>query len=226
MYLLFYCAWAAGAVDSDGDGLCDFQEVHKYLTNPAKADSDGDGMPDSDWNERREYTYSVRSIIQFMPPFDKAALNDDFQDARVLEEREDYTELEVIHYPLATSSKAIEANRNWQTDYAKMTQYLKPGITTNWDAKMRQDLLAELTADGIIIDKLSDKEVVEQVSSWLMGKSKSHGAFTTYYIHFPDGQPSIYAGLEDAFSRDKGKHGWTIQEQLEHEVFVRLLQSI
>jgi len=49
---------------------------------------------------------------------------------------------------------------------------LKPGITTNWDAKIRQDLLAELKTEGIIIDKLSDKEVVEQVSSWLMRRSK------------------------------------------------------
>lgn len=209
------------AVDSDGDGLSDSQEIHKYCTDPAKGDTDGDGTPDGDWNERREYTYSVRSIIQFMTPFDKAALNDDFQDARVLEERGDYIELEVIHYPLATGSKAIGANANWQTDYARMNEYLKPGITTNWDAKMRKDLLAELKADGIVIEKLTDKEVVEQVSSWLMRRSKSHQAFTTYYIHFPDDEPSICAGLEDAFNRDKGKYGWTNQEQFEHELLGR-----
>ena len=63
------------AVDTDGDGLSDFQEINKYFTNPSKLDSDGDNIPDSDWNERREYTYSVRSIIQFMPPFDEDALN-------------------------------------------------------------------------------------------------------------------------------------------------------
>ena len=39
--------------DSDGDGLSDFDEIHKYLTDPAKKDSDGDGTPDGDWNERR-----------------------------------------------------------------------------------------------------------------------------------------------------------------------------
>ena len=63
-------------VDSEGDGLSDFQEVHKYLTDPAKRDTDGDGVPDGDWNERREYAYSVRTILQFMPPFDKAALQE------------------------------------------------------------------------------------------------------------------------------------------------------
>jgi len=207
------------AVDSDGDGLPDFQEVHKYLTDPAKRDTDGDGLPDGDWNERREYTYSVRTILKFMPPFDKAALNDDYQDTLVMEETDDYIEIEVIHYPLATLHESIEENPNWQRDYAGMTEYLKAGVTTNWDAKMKQDLLTELRADGILLNNLTDKQVVEQVSSWLMNKSKSFGdIFTTYYIHFPNGQPSIYSGLEDAFNRHKGKYGWTNQQQFEHEL--------
>ena len=35
-----------GDPDSDGDGLTDFQETHKYGTDPERADSDGDGLPD------------------------------------------------------------------------------------------------------------------------------------------------------------------------------------
>ncbi|MHC4643260.1 MAG: M61 family metallopeptidase, partial [Planctomycetota bacterium] len=210
-------------VDRDGDGLSDFQEIHKYLTDPAKKDTDGDGVPDGDWNERREYTYSVRSILRFMPPFDKAALNDDFQDARVLKERADYIELEVIHYPFSTASKSVDSNPDWQRDYAHMTEYLRPGVTTNWDAKMRQDLLAELRADGIMIDKLTDKQVVKQVSSWLMKKTRYLGkVFTTYYIHFPNAQPCVYPGLEGAFegefNRDKNSYDWTIDQHLEHEL--------
>jgi protocatechuate 3,4-dioxygenase beta subunit len=203
--------------------LSDFQEIHKYLTDPTKKDSDGDGISDGDWNERREYTYSIRSVLRFMPPLDKAALNDDFQDGRVLQEKDDYIEIEVIHYPLSTAEKAIAANPNWQSDYAKMTEYTRPGITTNWDQKMRQDLLAELKADGIAIDKLTDKQVVEQVSSWLLKKSRSlDKVFTTYYIYCPDGKPSVYPGLEDAFerefNRDKVSYDWTIDQHLDHEV--------
>jgi hypothetical protein len=41
-----------------------------------------------------------------MPPFNKAALNDDFQDAQVLEKRDDYIEMEVIHYPLSTAGES------------------------------------------------------------------------------------------------------------------------
>lgn len=218
-----FCACAADNLDSDGDGLSNFQEIHKYLTDPAKRDTDGDGISDGDWKERRECTYTIRSILQFMPPFDKAALNDDFQDARLLEERDDYVELEVIHYPLGTAGKSIKANSNWQADYSKMTKYIKPGTTTNWDTRMRQDLLKELKADGIIIDKLTDKQVVEQVSSWLIRKSRSlNKVFTTYYIHYPDKKPSVYPGLEEAFelefSRDKANYDWTIDRHLEHEL--------
>ncbi len=212
-----------GPVDGDGDGLPDFQEIHKYLTDPAKKDTDGDGVSDGDWSERREYTYSVRSILRFMPPLDKNALNDDFQDARILDKRDDYIELEVIHYPLTTTHESIEGNPNWQRDYAGMTEYLHAGVTTNWDAKMKQDLLDELKADGITIDKLTDKQVVKKVSSWLMGKSRSlDKVFTTYYIHFPNAQPRVYPGLEEAFegefNRDKNSYDWTIDQHLEREL--------
>jgi len=35
-------------VDSDNDGLTDYQEVHVYHTDPLKADTDGDGLSDRD----------------------------------------------------------------------------------------------------------------------------------------------------------------------------------
>ncbi|MHC4619517.1 MAG: transglutaminase domain-containing protein [Planctomycetota bacterium] len=209
--------------DTDGDGLSDFQEIHKYLTDPTKSDTDGDGIGDGDWHERREYTYTVRTIIHLMPPFDRAVLNDGFQDARILEMRNDYIELEVIHYPLGTAEDIVVANPSWRRDYAGMTQYLKRGITTNWDAKMREDVPAELKADGIDIDELSDKQVVEQVSSWLLKKSRSLGdVFTTYYVHYGGGRPYVYPGLEGAFEREFNKVrdscNWTIEEHFDYEL--------
>jgi hypothetical protein len=116
-------------VDTDDDGLSDFQEIHKYLTDPNNPDTDDDGISDGDWQERREYTYWVRSILRFMPPFDEDALNDDFQDANVLEQEDYYIEMEVIHYPFSTAEDSISANPNWQQDYAGMTEYLQPART-------------------------------------------------------------------------------------------------
>ena len=100
--LLASCCGLASAQDSDGDGLSDLLEVHTYCTDPQRADSDGDGTPDGDWQERREFTYTVRSVVHVMKPVTPEYLNDDYQDARVLDETAEYVELEVIHYPFNT----------------------------------------------------------------------------------------------------------------------------
>jgi hypothetical protein len=203
--------------DTDGDGLPDFQEVHKYRTDPKKKDTAGDGAADGDWQRRREFTYSVRAILRVMPPYNLKAMSDDYQDVRLLQETKDYAELEVILYPLNTNADAIEANTDWKKDYAGMKEYLAPGVTTNWDAAMQKDLLAALAADGIDPDKLTDKEVVQKVSHWLYGRSAYKSMFCTNYVHFPEGKPAIYPGLEKAFERDKGDKSWSAKEQFEHE---------
>jgi Transglutaminase-like superfamily len=204
--------------DSDGDGLPDFQEIHKYRTDPAKKDTAGKGIPDGEWNQRREFTYSVRAVIRVMPPYNLKALNDDYQDARVIAETKDYIELEVIAYPLNTNAEAIDSNPNWQKDYAGMQEYLAPGVTTNWDASMRRDLLAELAKGGIDPDRLTDKELVEQVSRWYYARSKYHNMFCTNFVHFPDGKPAIFPGLEAAFDREKGDKGWSANDEFTHEI--------
>ena len=103
----------ATEIDTDKDGLIDFEEVHKYFTDPQLADSDGDGIDDADWHERREYTYTIRSVVKVMHPCDADAANDAYQDARVLSENENYVELEVIHYPLNSyeSAKQLDEGR-------------------------------------------------------------------------------------------------------------------
>src|SRR5205807_6459019 len=95
--------------DSDGDGLPDFQELHKYNTDPHKKDTSGDGIADGDWKGRREYAYSVRAIVRIMPPFNLAAMNDDYQDVRLLKQTKDYADLEVVLYPLNTNAQPITA---------------------------------------------------------------------------------------------------------------------
>src|SRR5512146_2061515 len=100
--------------DSDHDGLSDFQENRKYLTDPLRADSDGDGTADGDWHERREFAYSVRVVLKVMRPVDMAALDDDYQDARVLAETKDYVELEVVCYPLNSVRQSMVGVKGWR----------------------------------------------------------------------------------------------------------------
>jgi RNA polymerase sigma factor (sigma-70 family) len=204
--------------DCDGDGLLDFHEVHKYRMDPNKKDTAGKGPLDGDLPQQRQYTYSVRAVIRVMPPYNLKALNDDYQDVRVLKETKEFVELEVVLYPFNSNAEAIKGNPNWKKDYAGMTEYLAPGITTNWDDQMRQDLLRALAKDGIDPDKLTDKEVVEQASRWLFKRSKDRSMFCTFYVDFRDGKPVVLAGTEKAFERDKGDSRWSIQEQFEHEL--------
>jgi hypothetical protein len=207
--------------DSDGDGLSDFQEIHKYFTNPQRKSTAGKDLADGDWEERRQFTYSIRSIIRVMPPYDLQSLNDDYQDVRVRKETKDFVELEVISYPLNTNSEAITANPNWKKDYSGIKEYLEPGITTNWDAAMQKDLLAELATAGIDPEKLTDKEVVERVSRWLFGRSKYKAMFGTMFVAFPGGKPAILPGLETAFEREKGDPNWSVQDAFDHELLGR-----
>jgi Transglutaminase-like superfamily len=204
--------------DSDGDGLPDFQEVHKYRTDPRKKDTGGDGVPDGDWRQRREFTYSVRAVLRVMPPYDLRSMTDDYQDARLVKETKEFVELEVVAYPLNTNAEAIKGNPNWKKDYAGMKEYLAPGVTTNWDEAMRKDLLHELMKDGIDPDKLTDKEIVERVSKWLYARAKHRPMFCTHFAHFPGGKPAVFPGLEKAFEREKGDKAWTAEEQFAHEL--------
>ena len=158
--LLACAAWAADP-DRDGDGLSDFHERHKYFTDPDKADSDGDGIPDGDADERREYTYTVRTVVQVMRPVDDPPVPDDYQDARVLERHEDWVKLEVVHYPLNTVAAGITADPKWRRSAQQMHEYLRPGLTSNWDEPMRAELLERMRRDGIVIAKLTDKDANE-----------------------------------------------------------------
>jgi hypothetical protein len=209
---------AADDPDSDGDGLSDFQETHKYFSDPAKKSTAGKGVSDGDWDERRQFTYSIRTIVRVMPPYNLNALNDDYQDVRVRKETKDYVELEVISYPLNTNADAIIANRSWKKDYAGMKEFLQPGITTNWDPAMRKDLLAELAKSGIDPDKLTDKEVVEKVARWTCDRCAYKSMFGTMFVDFPDKKPAILPGLEKQFDHEKGDPKWSVEEEFAHEL--------
>lgn len=206
--------------DTDKDGLSDFAEKHKYFTDPAKADSDGDGTPDGHKEERREYAYSIRTLIRVLKPYDLTAMNDDYQDATLVKETPEYGELEVIHYPLNTVAQSITANPGWQSEYAGMQDWLRPGITTNWTPQMRTQLLAELEGENIRPEQLTDRELAEKVSRWMLQRIRPPSTmFTTYFIDFTEGRPTLLSGCEKAFEREKGKMGWSFEQQLQHEVF-------
>jgi hypothetical protein len=217
---------APGAVaqdrDTDGDSLSDFQERHKYFTDPAKADSDGDGTPDGDWLERREFTYTVRAVVLVMKPVTAEHLNDDYQDARVLDDAGNHVELEVIHYPFNTVADAIEGNRAWRQEAGRMKEWLDPGPTSDWTPGMRKELLAALKKDGIDVAQLDDKEAVERVSKWLLERAEYHDGFSSFITAFDEkGRPFVPEELRDAADRGRAEKNLTLQEQWKREISAR-----
>lgn len=216
-------ATAANAVDADtdGDGLSDFHERHKYFTDPTNRDSDGDGLPDEAWDERREYSYTVRSVVRVMRPVDDSALLDDYQDARVLEETPTWVKLEVIHYPLNTVAEAIKADAKWQTNARSMKAYVTPGLTSNWDEAMRTALLKELGEARIKVDELDDRALVERASKWLLDRAKyDRGQFTGYFTDFLEGRPVVCPGCEKGLE-NYNRAGRSIKDQWAHDLLAK-----
>jgi len=210
--------WSA-EIDSDKDGLSDYQERHKYFTEPDIKDSDGDGLLDGDWDERREFTYTIRSVVKVMHPCSPDVICDDYQDLRVLSETKDYVELEVIHYPFNTNDKAIRGKTEWKRQSPELAPYLQPGLSTNFDDEMKEDLLAALQAENLNVLTMTDKQAVENVATWLLKRGKYRYMFGTYFVHFPQSKIEIYPGLEDAFRREKGNTTLPFSEHCQHEVY-------
>lgn len=208
--------------DSDKDGLSDFHETHKYGTDPNESDSDGDGKPDGDWRERREYAYCVRAVVQVMKPVTLEYLNDEFQDVRVLDETDVHVELEVILYPFNTVNREIGADTSWNEPVKELKPWLEPGPTSDWTPKLRRDMLAALAQDGIVVGELSDREVVERVSHWLMERSEFHDGFTTFMSAFDDeGRPYLPEELARAVTAKQRTAELTLEQQWERELSAR-----
>jgi hypothetical protein len=211
----------AAEVDSDGDGLSDFLEIHKYRTDPEKVDSDGDGIPDGDWHERREFNYSVRTVVKVLRPCNLAAINDDYQDARVLHETDQYVELEVVHYPVNALDAAITGSSDWAAPPEEIRAYLKPGVTSNWDDQLRKDLLEALRKEGFDPASKTDAEVVRHVSQWLLNRGTFQDVFGTYFVEIADGEARIRPGLEQPFREYNGgvNARLPLAEHFQHELF-------
>ena len=204
--------------DSDGDGLSDFHEKHKYLTDPDNHDSDGDGISDGDWLERREYQYVVRSVVQVMRPVTIDYLNDDYQDARILDQTDQYVELEVIHYPFNRIAATIGSDAQWRSTIKKpaLQKWLEPGPTADWTPEFREEVKRELKDGGIDADSLDDRKLVEKASKWLLKRAKYQDGFSCFCTAFDEqGIPFLPDSLKGNVNPD---NGLTFEEQWEREI--------
>jgi hypothetical protein len=152
--------------DTDGDSLSDYTEVAKYKTNPLAADSDGDGTPDGDWDERREYTYSVHVSMLIREPFDLDTMNDIYQDVHIVAQANaaGYTQIEAIIYPETRAILSASAYPlvNLAPD---LEVYTRPGIATNYDASMQAEVL------DIVAGVDTDIQATDRVLKWVSAET-------------------------------------------------------
>lgn len=223
--MAFFALWvvsiaSAQDVDSDADGLSDFHEKYKYLTNPNNPDTDGDGIKDGEGTERREYQYIVRSVVQVMKPVTIDYLNDDYQDARVLDETDEYVELEVIHYPFNRVASAIQSDDQWRETIKepkrRLSSWLSSGPTSNWTPDLSKAIDEALKEDGIDLESLNDKQTVEQVSKWLLDRAAYQDGFSTFATAFDEqGKPFVPEDLKERVGKDSDL---SVEEQWEIEL--------
>ncbi len=210
------------APDTDRDGLSDFHELHKYGTDPKRADSDGDGIEDGDWFERREYAYTLRAVVHVMKPVTLAYLDDDYQDARALDEGPDWVELEVVLYPFGTAQDEIQGDSGWRRPAPHLQPWLEPGPSSDWTPELRKALLAALERDGIDVGRLDDREVVERVSAWLMQHAEHDDGFSTFITSFDErGRPYVAPDLAQRVADGEAEKGLTLEQQWRREVSAR-----
>jgi predicted metalloprotease with PDZ domain len=149
--------------DTDRDGLSDYDEHCKYRTDPTKKDSDSDGKPDGDWQERREYTYTIRAVCEIRPPSGLQVINDLYQDARPLDRKgslEDAVVVELLLFPFATPHVYAQPYPKEPVDDA-LREYVRPTVSMNFSSEMKQHV------GNIVEGADTDVQAIEKMLRWI-----------------------------------------------------------
>jgi beta-lactamase regulating signal transducer with metallopeptidase domain len=151
------------SADTDGDGLSDYDEYCKYRTDPTKRDSDGDGKSDGDWQERREYAYTIRAICEIRPPSSLKMISDLYQDARPIEKKaalDDARVVEVLIFPFATAH--VYAQPFPKKDVGKeLRKYVGPTVSMNFSSEMKERI------KNIVKGATTDVEAIQKMLRWM-----------------------------------------------------------
>lgn len=166
-----------------------------------------------------DHDYVIRDRMQIMKPVSLEAMNNDSQSAVLIQDLGSSVIVDITYHPLM-GPQAVSEDPDWRAHDAGMTEYLKPGITANWDVQLQKDLLAQLGLAGIDPSKLTDKALVDKVSNWLLKNFSGKAPFIAYYVEFKDGKPFVPVEMRAAFDEEKKNFGLqTDEEVFNHGLF-------
>ncbi len=171
--------------DTDRDGLSDYDEYCKYRTDPTKADTDGDGIPDGDWNERREYTYSIRALCEIRPPNEVGLMTDLYQDARRLEQPGHHKDSAVVELLIFPTAAPHVLPRPYPP--ASLPESLevctRRTLAFNYSDAMQEEVRA------IVRDAKTDVQAVEKIAGWIANETRVVNQLPEFgYFHVKDNQ--------------------------------------
>jgi len=176
-------------IDTDNDGLTDYEEYCKYKTFPNKADSDGDGKIDSLPEEKREFTYTLKLLFKLAKPYDIETMNDLYQAARLIREEENGQGLvEIIVYPYARHH-LLPTRLDEIKDNDEIRQYLKKSYFINYSKEMQNELREILKSKNCQTDLEAVDVLPLWVSTFTHQSKYKNGDFPWLDIQFIGGKP-------------------------------------
>ncbi len=155
--------------DTDGDGLSDYDEHCKYRTDPTKKDTDGDGIPDGDWQERREYVYTIRAICEIRPPNDAALMTDLYQDVRPAGRKArlpDGTVVEILLFPFSMPHVFAQPYPRAQIPDS-LRKYVEPDFSMNFSEEMQKEIKEKIVAGA-----KTDVEAIQKILAWMAHETR------------------------------------------------------
>ncbi|MFA7000995.1 MAG: filamentous hemagglutinin N-terminal domain-containing protein, partial [Candidatus Omnitrophota bacterium] len=157
--------------DTDDDNLSDYEEYLKYRTNPNSDDSDSDGTNDDDWDERREYVYTINVQGKTLLRADIDAMNDFFQDAVSLGTFT-YNGVTGLYYDVILYPDAVQLviPQNYPASYSSdLAPYVASSLTVTLSPEMKakvQEIVGRIPAGD-----RTDLNVVDTLLKWLKENS-------------------------------------------------------
>lgn len=162
--------------------MSDYEEYCKYHTDATKEDSDSDGISDGDWEERREYAYTIKALCKLIQPFDVETMNDMFQDVKVIEQSGNSATLEVILYPYA-SPHILPSKYPYEKLHEDVRKYTESGIGMNYSPEMQEEV------KEIVKDAKTDIEAIKKLLAWV--------SINTKYASFSASPPFMHVCVKD-----------------------------
>ncbi|MFI5385733.1 MAG: transglutaminase domain-containing protein [Fimbriimonadales bacterium] len=153
------------------------------------------------WGRTPDLDYTLTTTLRVVQPYDVKAMNDEFQQATLLSERDGIATFRITYHLF--HRQAVTANPNWKADDAKMVEYLEPRPAANWDSDLQRRILADLKAHGIDPDKLDDKTLVPMIATWALGRCQHNKQFGAWMVEFKNGKPQVAPDLREAFAANE-----------------------